>query len=370
MTLSLATQAVQGSNLFVPSETLGLVTDGLPVAVFRLGTEGFVVSSVGNAFHILDIKKLHIVLRSPVLPQSIAAMTVASTGKGRIFVALEIVNEILVFERLSQVGRLAGHHKHRIIGMFVLGSCLVSWSEWEVLIWDLESFQLSGQLPIPQQQIPQHNTKKGSTNKEDDDMLDDNIGRISCLIHPETYLNKIVVGYRHGCDMQLWNIRTLKHIHSFKSVQPKSASSIDLSVGITALSLSPHPNVIGVGYSNGLLRLVDIRNDEMLCELHHFPEQGAVKSLTYRSGLDCDFPGAFVSGCENGDIVVWDTTEARMLHLVEAPHQSDCGVSLLHCLRNEPLMISSGADNSIILWIFDGFEKQPRILRQRQGKEY
>lgn len=346
--MEVSSWSVQVSNLFAPIQTVGLVTDGVPPAVYHLGCEGFVATSTGNSFQILNIKKLHVVLRSPILSHSISAIAASRASKGRVFVALEGVNEIAIFDRITEIKRLANGHRSQIIGMSVVGSLLVSWSKSEVLLWDLETFTLSGKL----------NT-----------LQDKDVGEISCVIHPHTYLNKILVAYRCGGELQLWNIRTFKKIHSFRSVQPKSGFS-DLSTGITALSLTIHPDVIGIGYSSGMVRLLDIQKDQVLCELQHAVEQGAVRTLTYRNDMNCITPGAIVSGCENGDIVAWDTKESRMLHMVEAAHQPECGVSLLQCLSNEPLMISSGADNSLIVWIFDGAEERPRILRQRQGTIY
>jgi U3 small nucleolar RNA-associated protein 21 len=37
----------------------------------------------------------------------------------------------------------------------------------------------------------------------------------SCLCHPDTYLNKVVVGGADGC-MQLWNFVTAQLVHAFK----------------------------------------------------------------------------------------------------------------------------------------------------------
>lgn len=327
---------VQVSNLFAPVQTLGLVTDGVPVAVYRLGTEGFIAASVGNSFHVMDTKKLQIVLRSPILPHPITAIAAARSDGGRVFVALKNINAIAVFDRLVETTRLIGH-LHQILGLSVLGSLLISWSQWAVFVWDLQTFALIGRIPAEKES-----------------------GGISCVIHPETYLNKIVIGYHCGGELQLWNIKTFKHIHSFRSSS--------LSGGVSALSLSIHPNVIGVGYSNGLLRLIDLQKDQVLCQLQHSSEQGSVKSLTYRKDAECLTPGAFVSGCENGDLVVWDTKDSSMLHLVESAHSVDCGgLSHVECLGWEPLMISAGMDNSICVWIFDGIDQQPRILLQRQG---
>ncbi len=38
---------------------------------------------------------------------------------------------------------------------------------------------------------------------------------VSSLCHPPTYVNKVLLGSAQG-RMQLWNLRTLKKVHSFK----------------------------------------------------------------------------------------------------------------------------------------------------------
>jgi U3 small nucleolar RNA-associated protein 21 len=38
--------------------------------------------------------------------------------------------------------------------------------------------------------------------------------RVSALIHPATYLNKIIIGYENG-SMELWNFRRKSLVHAF-----------------------------------------------------------------------------------------------------------------------------------------------------------
>ena len=37
---------------------------------------------------------------------------------------------------------------------------------------------------------------------------------VSCLVHPSTYLNKVLFGSRQGL-LKLWNIHSNKHIYTF-----------------------------------------------------------------------------------------------------------------------------------------------------------
>lgn len=38
----------------------------------------------------------------------------------------------------------------------------------------------------------------------------------SCMAHPDTYINKVVIGGTDG-SLQLWNFKTQQLVHSFKS---------------------------------------------------------------------------------------------------------------------------------------------------------
>ena len=38
---------------------------------------------------------------------------------------------------------------------------------------------------------------------------------ISCIVHPATYLNKVILGSTQG-SFQLWNLRTGRLVHSFE----------------------------------------------------------------------------------------------------------------------------------------------------------
>jgi hypothetical protein len=97
---------------------------------------------------------------------------------------------------------------------------------------------------------------------------------ITCLIHPATYLNKVLLGFRSG-NLELWNIRTSTLIHSFTSIEkffggvsgvfalcspPHSlthshadvvCSSADAKAEITCMEQSPACDVVCIGFDTG-----------------------------------------------------------------------------------------------------------------------
>lgn len=111
------------------------------------------------------------------------------------------------------------------------------------------------------------------------------------LLHPSTYLNKVIVGSASG-ELQLWNIRTWsvsepkckafadigdsQMIHSFPFPLP------GVKTAVAAIVQSPAVDVLGVGYSDGTIHVMDIRLGELIMELKN--EAGAVTSMAFRMG--------------------------------------------------------------------------------------
>jgi hypothetical protein len=62
----------------------------------------------------------------------------------------------------------------------------------------------------------------------------------SCLCHPDTYLNKVVVGSEQG-GLQLWNFATGRLLFEFRG----------WGSGVRCLAPSPALDVVGVGLADG-----------------------------------------------------------------------------------------------------------------------
>ena len=95
---------------------------------------------------------------------------------------------------------------------------------------------------------------------------------ISCAVHPSTYLNKILLGSRTG-QLQLWNIRTSKLIHSF----PGWGDS-----AVLTLVQSPAVDVVGAGLEDGGVVLHNLRYDETVMRFRQ--EWGPAVALSFRTG--------------------------------------------------------------------------------------
>ena len=89
---------------------------------------------------------------------------------------------------------------------------------------------------------------------------------------------------------------------------------------------------------------------------------GACTSLAFRTGAG--IPLMAVGGAA-GVITVWNLEERKLVTTLRDAH--DAGITHLHFLAGEPVLLSAGADNALKEWIFDGPDGAPRLLRFRSG---
>ncbi|GLB34587.1 putative utp21 specific WD40 associated domain containing protein [Lyophyllum shimeji] len=140
------------------------------------------------------------------------------------------------------------------------------------------------------------------------------------ILHPATYLNKVLVSSSQGA-LQLWNIRSQTLIHKFPLHRLQSTLPItqtgpsDPSCAITALVQSPAVDVVGIGFTSGEISVYDVRADERLMRM--FMEGGGVRALGFRS----DGEPILASASSAGHIALWDLNSgARLLHMIRGAH--------------------------------------------------
>ncbi|KAG1827105.1 Utp21 specific WD40 associated putative domain-containing protein [Suillus subaureus] len=165
-------------------------------------------------------------------------------------------------------------------------------------------------------------------------------------------------------DMQLWNIRTQTCIHKFFNSQlctlPTQQHMNSLSSPITALTQSPAIDVVGVGFMSGEISVYDVRADERLMRM--YMDNGGIKALSFRS----DGHSILASASSSGHIALWDLDSGgRLLHLIRGAH--DGAVSALEWVPGQPVLVSSGEDNSVKQWLYESPTAVPRLLKFRSG---
>ncbi|KAG1891201.1 Utp21 specific WD40 associated putative domain-containing protein [Suillus subluteus] len=157
-------------------------------------------------------------------------------------------------------------------------------------------------------------------------------------------------------DMQLWNIRTQTCIHKFSNSQlrtlPSQQQMNSLSSPITALTQSPAIDVVGVGFMSG----------EISRLMRMYMDNGGIKALSFRS----DGHPILASASSSGHIALWDLDSGgRLLHLIRGAH--DGAISALEWVPGQPVLISSGEDNSVKQWLYESPTAVPRLLKFRSG---
>ncbi|CAN4110308.1 unnamed protein product [Withania somnifera] len=311
-------------GIFEPFRAIGYITTNVPFSVQRLGTETFVTVSVGKVFQVYNCAKLSLVLVGPQLPKKIRAL-----ASCREYTFAAYGSEIAVVRRAHQVATWRGHNA-KVNQLLLFGENVLSVDvKGNIFIWQ---FKGTDKNPASIGHIK----------------LEDKFSP-SCIMHPDTYLNKVILGSHEGA-LQLWNISTKKKIYEFNG----------WGSSITSCVSSPALDVIAVGCADGKVHVHNIRYDEEVATFSH-STRGAVNALSFST----DGQPLLASGGSSGVISVWNLEKRRLHSVIKEAH--DSSIVSLQFFANEPVLMSSSADNSMKMWIFDTSDGDPRLLRFRSG---
>lgn len=189
--------------------------------------------------------------------------------------------------------------------------------------------------------------------------LANSVGAAHSIIHPPTYLNKIVVATKRS--LLLVNIRTGKVVYS--------TNELGSDDEITAVVEAPVVNYIGVGTASGKTHVYNLKLGEKLMTFH---TGSRVNSLSFRS----DGFAHLGVGTASGDAFFFDLNSQKRLHVLRQAHdEAEGGVTSLVFLPGMPAFLTCGGDNSLREWVFDPVMSEsnqtvvapPRALRHRAG---
>lgn len=142
-------------------------------------------------------------------------------------------------------------------------------------------------------------------------------------------------------------------IHTFPAYNPASA--------VTTIVQSPAVDVVGIGYLDGSIRIVDIRECELVMQMR-MDQGSSITGLSFRM----DGPPILASSSSTGTFAVWDLSKGgRILHTQRMAHEQ--AVNGLEWVQGQPLLVTSSADNSVKQWLFDAPTSAPRLLKLRTG---
>ncbi|CAN9504623.1 unnamed protein product [Ophioblennius macclurei] len=312
-----------GSSLFSGFRVLGIYSNHVPHALrfHQKHREFYLVTSAGRCFHTFNVSRLGIVSVSNSLPDDITCL-----AADRMLVFAAAGRLISAFARNKEVVTHYDGHQHDVQLLIPLGDQLVSAdSGGDVIVWDVQEGDIYLRLHF-----------------------DPMTFNVSAMMHPSTYLNKVLLGSSQGA-LQLWNIKTSKLLYTFSG----------WSAGVTVLQQSPAVDVVGIGTTTGRIIIHNIRLDETLMSFTQ--DWGPISSLAFRT----DGPPIVASGSPQGHIAFWDL-ERRQL-VTQQRHAHKTAIAAATFLHGEPLLVTNGADNAIKVWIFDQEGGGARLLRSRQG---
>ena len=188
--------------------------------------------------------------------------------------------------------------------------------------------------------------------------------KVTCMTHPHTYRNKVLLGTQSGKCILL-NLKTRKVVHIFDVFQSP----------IQVLAASPVIDVVAVGMANGQVTLHNFRVDETIVtftqesdnasalnrEAAHVASVG-VSAISFRT----DGSDAVMTADNSGNVFTWDLNEQKLQFALLACHAK--GPLFAQFLPGEPLLLTCGvSDNALKLHLFDNVSGQPRVLRSRVG---
>lgn len=311
-----------GSKLFRRNRALGYVTNHVPAAVrfIRRRKENVIVTCIGRLFHTYSCNHFRLICVSGLHPADITCLAsdnycVYAASDRRIF-AWRSGNVI----RHTYTGHTANVHL-----MLPFAEHLIAVDEANVLkVWHIRTGAEYLDLP-----------------------LDADHFRVSALMHPPTYVNKILLGSQQG-GLQLWNVKEAKLVHTFA----------DFEAAVAVLTAAPAVDVAAIGLLNGAIVLLNLKYAERLMEFKQ--DWGPVTGIAFRT----DGHPIMATSSTNGQVVFWDLEQRRVASQLRAHDQS---VTTALCLASEPLLFTTSPDNSMKLWIFDMPDGGARLLRVREG---
>ncbi|KAF9154050.1 hypothetical protein BG015_001992 [Linnemannia schmuckeri] len=308
-------------RIFVPFRAIGYVTNEVPFNIQARGQAYFLTTCVGTTFHIYDVAKMNLQFVGAHTSHPITAL--AALGD-LTFVACG--SDVVSYRRAKEVSRFTCGEDERlsIASLEIFGQHIIS-------ICSDNSVKLND-----------HTTGELYTTIDFDSSF-----TVTTLIHPSTYLNKILIGSNQG-TMQIWNIRTSTMVYAFKSFNSP----------ITCFTQTPVVDVIAVGLLDGSIVIHNIRTDATIMTLR---QEGKVTAVTFRT----DDQHVMASANMYGDIALWDLDRQKILHVMKGAH--DGSIPSIQFLNGQPILMSSGADNAVKQWIFDSLDGLPRLLKSRSG---
>ncbi|KAI5463373.1 Utp21 specific WD40 associated putative domain-containing protein [Mariannaea sp. PMI_226] len=357
--------ASNSSRIFAPFRTVGLVSPtSVPFTSIPLGKTTFQIStSVGRSIQTYDLRRgLNLVFITR--PQTPADITATLAWKQKVFAAWGGSTKgesqgIWVFQRGKKVDelQLPSDLNEPIRQILVLGTWTVACAVTRLEIFKTETLE-------------HYTTIHTMTASRGGNEITGGV------VSMPTFLNKVFVGRKDGW-VEIWNISTGKLIYTILPPSPESGA-------VTCLEPSPALSLLAIAYSGGSLVITNVLTDKRVLKLEAGSTSSPVNSISFRTdgmgaGQDGRKDGVMATAtASTGDITFWDLNNGgRVMGVLRSAHNPPSsagptvrgGVSKVEFLPGQPVIVTSGRDNSLKSWIFDEtpFNPIPRILHSRSG---
>lgn len=311
------------SKIFQRNRALGYVSNHIPVVTryIQRRKENLIVTCTGRTFHTYGCSHFTLLSVSGAHPDDITCLAADTyhvyTASG---------NRVYAWRRGNELKHTYIGHECQIHLLMPFGPHLLSVDEDSKLkIWHVKSEEVTAEVNFS-----------------------NSVFRITALMHPNTYLDKVLFASEQG-QMQLWNIKKMKMIYTFKG----------WGCAVSIVEQAPAINVVAVGLVDGRIVLHNLKVDETIFEV--VQDWGLVTSISFRS----DGHPIMATGSLQGHIVLWNLEQRKVESQILNAHYGS--VTGLKSLPNEPLLVSSSPDNTLKLWIFDLADGAGRLLRIREG---
>ncbi|KAI7864698.1 Utp21 specific WD40 associated putative domain-containing protein [Spinellus fusiger] len=310
---------VARSRIFQPFRAIGYITNDVPFVVENRGQSYFLTTSAGSNFQTYNADKMNLLFVGPTTESPITAMTSAN---GITYAACN--TSILGYKRGKEVSRVSSQGKFSILQILVLGPYVAGLCDDNTLkMWNTATGELYTEIEFGEQFTA------------------------TAMIHPSTYLNKILVSSTQG-TLQIWNIRTNSLVYQFKP----------FGSPITCLTQSPVVDVIAVGMLDGTVQLHNIKVDERIDSVR---QEDRVTAISFRT----DEEPMMATANMHGDVALWDLNTRRLVHNMKGAH--DASISSLAFLHGQPVLVTGGSDNAVKQWLFENNSAVPLPLKYRSG---
>lgn len=336
-------QKVRKSKIFSPFRTIGHVSNAIPFAIGTLGSTFYIVTIVGRSFQIYDAATLHLLFVSnKQTSDPISCVTARSH-----YVYCAYGNKIGIFRR----GRLEfeinvpntnNNPNFKINKLLVFNAYLIAITDDRVFVYENKE---------PTDKFPTEFYTSFEVNSL--------YGTIVDLIHMPTHMNKIVIATSK--HLLVYNVKTGKNVFI----------TDEFNETITSISPAPAINFLAIGTSEGVCKIYNIKKGKTLKNINT-GSKSLITSISFRT----DGNPHIVCSLKNGDLFFYDLNRNSRVHLLSNVHKEEFGgVSKVQFLNGNPILVTTGGDNSLKEFVFDPVLSEtntsvitpPRHLRSRGG---